>query len=345
MKDMTAVVFADIGEYEVVKRPVPQIKADNEMLVKVLAASICGTDVHILADPPEYHATKGVVLGHEFVGEVVETGKNVVGFKQGDRLICDNNLPCGVCKSCQSGNYNVCSNMQSMGVEIDGVFAQYAVIPQSAAVKISKDTPIERAIFAEPINCVMGGIQKLKMLPGNTVLVLGGGPIGMYYTSLLKANGAAKVFVSEVSEYRAEYALRSGADRVINPVKESLKEEIMKETDNYGVDIVVDAVGILLNDAIDCVALAGQVLLFGLNASATQNICQTNITRKGITVYGSFIGCNTLVATAKILESGMVNFAHLITHKLPLEKFGEGLEAMRSGKAFEVVLYPNGECF
>lgn len=340
MKEMQAVVYTEVGKYEITKRPVPQIKSGNQMLVKVLAASICGTDVHILATPPGYEGTPGIILGHEFVGEVVEVGSEVQGFKPGDRLICDNNLQCGACSACQAGNYNVCENVKAMGVQIDGVFCEYAVIPESSAVKVYKDLPIDKAIFAEPLNCVMGGVQSLKVIPGTTVLVLGGGPIGMYYASLLKANGAGKVIVSEVSEFRTEYLLKSGADRIINPVKQNLKEEIMKETNGHGVDIVVDAVGVLINDAIECVKPAGQVQLFGLNASAKQTICQTDITRKGITITGSFIGCYTLLATAKLLECGLVNFEHLITHRLPLKDFAIGLEAMRSGEALEVILYP-----
>lgn len=340
MQEMQAVVFKSVGEFEVTKRPVPHITREKEMLVKILAASICGTDVHILSDPPGYEGTPGIILGHEFVGEVVEVGKCVRTFQPGDRLICDNNLPCGVCDACQSGNYNVCENVEAMGVQIDGVFCEYAVIPESSAVKISKTLPIDRAIFAEPLNCVMGGVAKLKVLPGDSVLVLGGGPIGMYYTSILKANGAGRVFVSEVSEYRKEYAMKSGADAVINPLESDLKEEIMKATGGRGVDIVVDAVGTLINDAVQCVKPAGQVLLFGLNACAHQTICQTEITRKGITIMGSFIGCNVLLATAKLLESGLVNFDHLITHRLPLKDFETGLEAMRNGQAFEVILYP-----
>lgn len=340
MQDMQAVVFKGVGEFELTRRPVPRIKKENEMLVKILAASICGTDVHILSDPPGYEATPGIILGHEFVGEVIEVGQCVRTFKPGDRLICDNNLPCGVCPACQSGNYNVCENVEAMGVQIDGVFCEYAVIPESSAVKISRDLPIDRAIFAEPLNCVMGGVARLKVIPGDTALVLGGGPIGMYYASLLKANGAGKVYVSEVSDYRREYALKSGADRVINPMQEDLEKEIMAATDGCGADIVVDAVGILINDAIKCVKPAGQILLFGLNACKQQTICQTEITRKGLTVLGSFIGCNVLLATARLLESGIVNFDHLVTHRLPLREFEKGLEAMRSGKAFEVILYP-----
>lgn len=340
MKEMQAIVFKETGKWVKEKRPVPSIKSEDGILVKVLAASICGTDLHILSVPPGYEATPDIILGHEFVGEVIETGPKVKTFKPGDRLICDNNLQCGVCAPCREGNYNVCEHVEAMGVQIDGVFCEYVSIPESSAVKISKDVPLEKAIFAEPLNCVMGGVKKLKVIPGDTVLILGGGPIGMYFAGILKASGAGKVIVSEVSEFRAEYALKSGADRIINPTEENLYEEIMKETEGLGADIVIDAVGVLIEDAIKCVKPAGQVLLFGLNASSSQTICQTDITRKGITIMGSFIGCNTLRATAKLIESDLVNFDHLVTHRLPLDDFEIGLEAMRSGKAFEVILYP-----
>lgn len=343
MADMQAVVFTDVGKYEITTRPVPEIKADDQMLVKILAASICGTDVHILSDPPGYEATPGIILGHEFVGEVVEAGPAVTMFKPGDRLIYDNNLQCGVCPSCQEGHYNLCTNVQAMGVQIDGVFAQYAVVPEFNAVKISSDLTVEQAIFAEPLNCVMGAVKRVKVLPGDNVLVLGGGPAGLYYTSLLKKSGAGKVIVSEVSEFRAGYALRTGADRVIDPSKEDLYEEVLKETQGMGADIVVDAVGVLVNDAVKCVKPAGQVVLYGLNQSATQQINQSAITKKGLTILGNFIGCYTLRTVAKALESGTVDFTHMITHKLPLADFEEGLDAMRKGTALEVVLYPWGE--
>lgn len=340
MENMKAVIFKDIGQFEVTERPVPQIEKDNDILIKILAASICGTDMHILADPPEYFAEKGVILGHECVGEVVACGAGVKGFEPGDHLILDNNIQCGVCPSCLEGNANVCEDVKAMGQQIDGVFAQYAVVPESNVVKIKKETPIDTAIFAEPLNCVMGGVKKLKVMPGDNVLILGGGPIGMYFATLMKKEGAGKVFVSEPNAFRAEYALKSGADRVINPIEENLHEEIMKETDGRGCDIVIECVGVLINDAIDNIKPAGQILLFGLNANAKQEICMSNIVRKGVTVYGNFIGNGVLGTVGKMLDAGLVNFDHLITHRLPLEKFGEGVEAMKSGKAFEVVLYP-----
>lgn len=340
MGEMQAIVFKDVGKFQVETRPIPEIKRGDQMLVKVLAASICGTDVHILSDPPGYAATKDIVLGHEFVGEIVSVGEDVKNFKPGDHLICDNNLPCGVCPACQEGNSNVCCNMEAMGVQIDGVFSQYAVIPENSAVPIPKGVPIDNAIFAEPLNCVMGGVKKLKVMPGDKVLVLGGGPIGIYYTSLLKANGAGMVLVSEVSEFRKEFACKSGADRVINPKSEDLKEVVMELTGGYGVDIVVDAVGVLLGEAIEYVKPAGQVLLFGLNESVQETLCQADIVKKDMTIYGSWIGHNTLKTVANLLASGNVDLEHLITHRLPLNDFEIGLEAMRKGEAMEVVLYP-----
>ena len=337
---MNAIVFTDTGKFEYTQRNIPQVKRADDVLFKILAASICGTDVHILGNPPGIQANKGIVLGHECVGEVVETGPAVIDLQVGDRVILDNNIPCGVCTPCQTGNNNLCMHMDSMGVYADGVFAQYAVAPEKQMVKIPKEIPLEQAIFAEPLNCVMGAVKKLKMMPGDTVLVLGGGPIGLYFATLLKACGAGKVLVSEVSEFRTGYAKQQGASRVINPSKEDLKEEVLKETDGNGADIVVDAVGVLLQDALKTVKSGGSILLFGQNASARQEICQNDITARGITIYGNFIGNYTLKNVANLLSSKQIDLSKMITHKLSLKDFEVGLQAMRKGEALEVVLDP-----
>ena len=341
-KKQKAIIYTGPGKWELTEKPVPEVEKANEVLVKILAASICGTDVHILADPPEYPAKVGVTIGHEIVGEVADVGSCVTSLKKGDRVIMDNNIACGVCDCCRSGNSNVCCNMVSLGMELDGAFAQYCVAPEGNLIKINKDVPVDTAIFAEPLNCVMGGFQKIKIMPGDGVLILGGGPIGMYFTKLCKMCGAGKVYVSEVSEKRTELIKKSGADRIINPVKEKLSD-VVREDYPDGVDIVIDCVGVLINDALECVRPAGDVLLFGLNENAKESICQSFITRHGITVKGTFIGNNVMNTVAKGLNSGMLDFRYMITHKLPLEEFGTGLEAMRKGEAVEVVLYPWGE--
>lgn len=337
---MNAIVFKDLGEFEYTQRPVPQVSHGDDVQIRILAASICGTDVHILRNPPGIKANRGIILGHECVGEVTEIGSDVIDLKVGDHIILDNNVPCGVCTPCQTGNSNLCTHMGSMGVHKDGVFAQYAVAPERQMVRIPKEIPLEQAIFAEPLNCVMGAVKKLKVMPGDTALVLGGGPIGLYFTTLLKACGAGKVLVSEVSDFRTEYAKAQGADRVINPAKEDLKTEVLSETEGTGADIVIDAVGILINDALSAVKSGGSILLFGQNGAARQEICQNDITARGLTVYGNFIGNYTLKNVANLLSSGKVDYVNMITHKLPLEDFETGLKAMQKGEALEVVLDP-----
>lgn len=337
---MNAIVFTAVGEYEYTQRPIPEIKFATDVKIRILGASICGTDVAILADPPRVPAVPGIVLGHECVGEVVEVGPEVRALQVGDHIILDNNIPCGVCTNCQSGTSNLCTDMRSMGVQIDGVFAQYAVAPEAQMVKVSKELPLEETIFAEPLNCVMGAVKKLRVMPGDTVLVLGGGPIGLYFTTLLKKSGAGKVLVSEVSDFRKGFALKQGATRVINPQQEDLRAEVLKETGGRGADVVVDAVGVLLPDAIRTVKASGSILLFGQNAAARQEICQNDITSKGITIHGNYIGSYTLRNVANLLDTRVADFSSMITHRLPLSQFSVGLEAMRKGEALEVVLEP-----
>lgn len=340
---MDAVVFNEIGKFEVTTRKIPELIREQDVKIKILRASICGTDVHILHNPPGIAANKGIILGHECVGEVVETGVGVKMLKTGDRVILDNNLPCGVCPACQSGNSNLCTKMASMGVHIDGVFAQYAVVPEQQITILSETVSLDEAIFAEPLNCVMGAVKKLKVMPGDTVLVLGGGPIGLYFTTLMRLCGAGRVLVSEVSNFRKEYALGQGADRVIDPTKENLEKEILTETGGMGADIVIDAVGVLFPEAIKTVKKGGSILLFGQNGMTHQKLCQNDITAKGITIYGNYIGNYTLRNVARLLESRRCDFSKMITHRLPLAEFGAGLAAMQEGKALEVVLYPQND--
>ncbi len=340
MKEMNAVTFKDIGIYEIGKRAAPDVQKPDDVLVSVEAASICGTDVHLLNDPPGFLGTKGIVLGHECVGTVEATGSAVGGLKKGDRVVLEPNLACGHCVYCRSGVPNMCLNDRILGVTIDGVFSDYFVAPERALVRIPGDMPADAAVFAEPVNCVMGAMNKLRLLPGETALVNGAGPIGLYFTMLLKANGAGKVIVSEPSEFRAEYARKCGATRVINPLTEDLAAAVKSETGGIGADVTVDAVGMLFPQTIACTRRAGRIVLFGQNDEARGEIRQNDITRNGLTVFGNYIGLFTLTSTVKLLAAGLIPVEKLITHRLPLSEFPAGLDAMRKGQALEVILYP-----
>ena len=338
---MNAVVFSDVGTATYTKRPKPSIKNPDELLLKIEACSICGTDVHILSTPCSYPIAKmGIIEGHEFVGRVEAVGDAVTSFKVGDRVVLDPNVFDGDCYQCKMGNFNMCENVYVLGITVDGGWAEYAVAPAKMCVKISDELPAETAIFAEPFTCVVSAVNKIRLLPGESVLVLGAGPIGLYFTALLKANGAGKILVSEPNPKRAELALKMGADRVIDPNREDVVAEVMKETDGHGIDVVVEAVGTLIQTAVDCVRPKGKVVLFGMDASKRPEVDQFKIVRNEITLMGSFIGLNTLPATVAIMESGLVDFTPMITHRLPLKDFQIGLDAMRDGSAIEVILYP-----
>lgn len=338
---MKAVILKETGKYAVVDKPIPEIENDDDMLVKIECSSICGSDVHILADPPSIPAKIGVTIGHEMVCRVEKTGPAVTDLKPGDRFVFDPNISCGKCEYCKRGIPNMCSEMYTLGVDKDGAFAEYTIVPERVAVKIPQDMPPEKAIFAEPLNCVISAVNKARLLPGESVVVLGAGPIGQYFIKLFKANGAGKVIVSEMSEYRSGFAKKSGADVVINPKEEDVAERIMEETGGLGADVVVDAVGVLIGDAIDCVRCGGRIVLFGNNQSASETINQSKITLKEVTVLGSYIGRFTIPATVDLLKSGLADFEYLITHSIKISEFETGIEAMRRGQAMEVVIYPD----
>lgn len=336
---MLAAVFEGQGALALKEVPVPKISAADQVLLEVEAASICGTDCQILKVPAGHPATPGAILGHEYVARVLEPGDGVSHLKPGDRVAIDPNLTCGLCRYCRIGLPNMCENMTTLGIFIDGGFAKYNVAPARALHPISQSLPTDTAIFAEPMSCVVNGSNKLALRPGESVLILGAGPIGLYYTALMKAAGAGKIIVAEVTDMRAAKAKDMGADIVINPLKESLPDLVKRET-QVGVDAAIDAVGALIADALLNTRRGGRILLFGMNSNARFDLQQYDITRYEKTVIGTFIANHTFPATIQLLESGQLPLEKLITHRIALDAIGDGLDIMRSGDAIEIIVTP-----
>lgn len=338
---MTAVVFESVGRWAVRQVPTPRIAGPGDLLVKVLACGICGTDNQILLDPPGAHATPGVVIGHEMVAEVVAVGEGVEGFAPGDMVVGDNNLPCGHCAMCHGGQYNECASMRSMGEDVDGFMCQYQVMPQSQAIRLPAGTPVDTAVLTEPVNCAMGALQKLDLRPGKTYAVLGCGPIGLMFVALLKASGAGHIVASDLSPERLAMAGGLGADVLCGRGDDPV-EACRDVTDGLGVDAAIDVVGCLLPQALDCVRKGGDVVAFGLNAHSRQTIDQADLVMRGVTIHGTFIGHFTFELTARMLAAGVVDLHELITDRFDIDDFGEALDALRSGRSCKVVVYPNG---
>lgn len=338
-KNMLAAVFKGEGRLELEEVFFPRLKREDEVLLKVEAGSICGTDVHILEVPPGHPATKGVILGHEYAAKVLEVGGDITHLKEGDRVVIDPNITCGYCEYCRLGLPNTCVNMTTLGIFTNGGFAQCSVAPAKALHKISAHLPEEEACLAEPLSCVINGAQKVKLQPGESVVILGAGPIGLLFTLLFKSAGAGKIIVAEVNKFRSEFALKSGADLVVDPTSENL-EKIVKEKTGLGADVVVDAVGSLLAQTLGLVRNGGSILLFGMNEKARGEIKQYDITRREIKVQGTFIANATFPPAVKMLESKVLELKGLITHQFPLSKIKEGVELMRKGKAIKVIIKP-----
>ncbi|MGI6154080.1 MAG: alcohol dehydrogenase catalytic domain-containing protein [Christensenellaceae bacterium] len=339
---MDAIIFKGEGKYEFERVPIPKLVNRDDVLVKVEVVSICGTDVNMLKVPQAMPADVGVVLGHECVGEIVETGPDVTAYKVGDRVTMIPNIECGKCYMCRNGHPNFCENMRVLGETIDGALAQYVVAPENVLAKVKKETPAHLAVIAEPLCCVLGGINKIKFIPGHTALIIGAGATGMLYLAVLKASGASKILVSEPSAFRRDMALKMGATRVIDPLKEDVRKIAMDESEGRGIDVVVDAVGSLLPDTVACTKRGGKVLLFGCDTASHQSLRQFDIVWRGLTVYGNFIGPYKLFDAVEMIESGVINdgLETMVTHKLPLRKFGEALSDIHTGTGVEVVLYP-----
>lgn len=336
---MLAAVFEGEGRLGLREVAVPRLQAPTDVLLAVRAAGICGTDVHILAVPPGHPAKPGTILGHEYTAEVVAVGDRVVHVRPGDRVVVDPSVWCGSCPYCQRGLTNLCERMEGIGIVRDGGFAASSVVPAHAVYAIQPHVLPEIAALAEPLADVLAGLGKMRVLPGDSALVLGAGPIGLLFTLLLRAAGIGRLLVAEVAAYRANQATACGADRVINPRQEDLAAAVHRET-GLGADVVVDAVGVLLEDALRCVRRGGSVVLFGMNEHAPPAVKQYDITKYEIQILGTYIARGTFPQAVRLLESGRLDVGRLITHRFALAEIHQGIDLLRRGEAVKVAILP-----
>jgi 2-desacetyl-2-hydroxyethyl bacteriochlorophyllide A dehydrogenase len=337
---MLAAVFEGPGKLTLKEVPVPQIKRPDQVKIKVEAIGICGTDVHIISVPPGYIATPGTILGHEYVGRVVEKGDAVNHLAIGDRVVINPNDYCGTCVYCQIHLPNLCENVGAIGIHVDGAFCRYNVVSSKLAFKIDDAVPVDHGAFAEMLADVVNGTNKVRLQPGESALVLGAGPIGQLYAQMFKAAGASKIIISDVSEYRLKYTQRMGFDLVIDPSKQDLKKLVLAET-GIGADVVVDTTGSLLPSALESVRKGGKVVVFGVNTRAEAQFFQSQLTFKELQVFGSWLANGTFPAAVKVLESRVLNIDGLISHNLPLAEIHKGLNLLSKREALKIVIHPD----
>jgi threonine 3-dehydrogenase len=315
----------------------------QDVLVQVKAVSICGTDMHIYEWDAWAQSRMSVprVFGHEFAGEVVEVGSEVTTVVPGDFVTAETHITCGHCYQCRTGQANVCRNVQILGIDRDGAFAEYIAIPESVTWKTGKEIDHSVASIQEPFGNAVHATFAGE-ITNKTVAVFGCGPIGLWAVGLSRISGSSTIFAIEPNHKRLEIATEMGADYVINPAEIDPIERVLEVTEGLGVDVVLEMSGHpqAIRQSFQVLRNGGRVSLLGLPSRMVELDLANDIIFKGATVYG-ISGrkiFDTWYRTRRILEGGQLDLKRVITHVLPFERFHEAMEIMRSGDCGKIVL-------
>jgi threonine dehydrogenase-like Zn-dependent dehydrogenase len=338
---MKAAVYYRPHHLEVEQKNLREI-GDEELLVKVSACGICGTDVHIVegtarSNPP-------VVLGHEFCGVVEQVGRAAPGFALGNMVAVDPNIFCGRCYYCQRGLIHLCSGLRALGVDGDGGLAEYCIVPYKQVHPLPSDLPLEASAFVEPISCAIHGIDKANIQLGDIVVILGGGTIGLIMIQLVKLAGASKIIVVEPLEQKRKIAERVGADILLNPDEVEVLSAV-KDIATEGADVVIECVGKPLTTKLS-VALArrgGTAEFFGVCPKGEMIPIEPNeVYFKDMTIVGSYVNPFTFARAIALLANRKVSVEHFSIHRFNLDGIDEALRYQRDGLTIKSLVLPNG---
>ena len=338
----------DVRKVEI-DRPKP---GPRELLVKILATGVCGTDLHIYthgdwigkAPIPE------VTMGHEFVGEVVEIGPEVdfnqkypqisADIRPGSRVCAEPHIPCGKCYWCLRGEGNTCATIGHLGVSMDGSFAEYMVIPADRCSLVPDSVSTMAAVGVEPLACAVRAVRRSRMTIGNTVVVIGAGPMGQHVAKVAQLTGASFVVVSEPNASRRRMAADNGIDRVVDPGTEDLEAVVMELTNGIGADITFEVAGMseTIEQAIAVTRQGGRVVQVGVPTDKV-TIELRKVIIGELEIIGEHATQWDFGAAIEMIQNKKVDVTSLITHTMPLEKTLDAMHlAMEGREAVKVVL-------
>lgn len=345
---MKAAVFYGPQDLRFEERPLP-VPQENELLIRVGACAICGTDLRTYRFGAA-NITQPVVIGHEIAGTVVEAGAAVTGWAAGDRVAVAPAVPCCECAYCRRGIHTMCDSLRSIGYQFDGGFAEYMIVPWAAVRagcvnRIPDNLTLEEATLAEPLACAINGQELLGVGLDDTVAILGAGPLGLMHADLAKVRGAGKVILVDVLEHRLELARAFAADVLLNGEREDVAARVREETEGAGASVVIVAApsARAQEQALTLAAKRGRVSFFGglpkNNPCASLNSNLIHYRELFIMgAYGSMPRHNRMALD--LLASGRINAASLIGLVVPLEQLLEGFEAAAQGRVLKVVVRP-----
>ena len=347
---MQAAVYHGPNDIRVEEIPIPEIGPD-EILLKVLNANICGTDLRILHGGHRMYPEGTIrVPGHEVVGEIFEIGKNIKKYQPGDRVFIAPNMGEGDSRETISGNNNLDPNFKAFGINLDGAFAEYMRIPAEAirqgnvmAVNAEEDPAV--AALIEPLACVLRGQNAVNLKSGDVVVVMGAGPIGILHMLLAKARGAAQVIVSEPIENRRNQAFALGADQVVDPTSGELSKVVMEKSGNRGADVVIVAAPSkpAQESALEVAATGGRINFFGgLPKDDPYIRFDSNIVHYKELIVTGTTACSTLdcLQAAELVNAGVLDLKPLITGRYRLSKAEDAFKAAADGTNLRVSIEP-----
>jgi len=330
--------------FAVIDAPVPQLK-QGEVLIKVLATSICGTDLHI-TQWDEWSANRmkpPIIFGHEFCGVVEQVAEGVFGFTAGDYVSAEMHLLIPTPEQIEKRDFHTAQNGDIFGVDRQGCFAEYITLPQWQLVKLPADLKPEVGACLDSLGNGIHAVSKGDV-SGKTVLVTGCGPIGLFAIAAAKAMGATAVYASDLSPYRKNLARQAGADTVFDPSQVTVSDAVKDVTGGKGIDVVLEMSGNAhaIKDAFKALKIGGTYVMMGIPGRPVELDLNTDIIFKEARV----IGCNgreifrTWEIMLDLLTSGKLNIDFMITHRFPLTDFGQGIELLKAGECGKVILTP-----
>jgi threonine 3-dehydrogenase len=320
----------------------PKIGPDD-VLVKIRAASVCGTDLHIYRWD-EWAASRmktPIVFGHECAGEVVEVGRNVTDVQVGSHVSVETHISCGICYQCRTDKEHLCQNVSIVGVDRAGAFAEYLAVPARNVWINDKSLPWEVATILEPFGNAVHSVQAGEGVTGKTVLISGCGPIGIMAIAVAHAQGALSIFATDVHPFRLDLARKIGPATVLDATKEDIYTKVMEATKGEGVDVLLEMSGSpkAIEDGFRVLKNGGSASMLGIPSSTLQFRMTEHIILKGAKVYGIFGRemFKTWYQTKALVQSGSVDLSKVITHTYQLNQFQEAMGLLQNGNCGKVV--------
>ncbi len=333
---MRAAIWEEPGRLQIGTRPDPS-PGPGELVVQVGACGLCGTDLHI-ADGDFPPAPYPLVPGHEFAGTVVAVGDGVDGLTEGALVAADPSLFCGRCEFCRIGRGNLCANWGAIGDTVDGAFAEFVRVPVANAYALPEGMGVREGALVEPVSCAVRGMHRLDLQPGESVLIVGGGTMGLLLLQLVRHGGAGRVAVVDRIPDKLGLARRLGADETAGDVAELDGVE-----GPGGFDVAIDATGAppAIEAAFGALRRGGRLLVFGVAPSeATVALSPFRIYNDEITVLGSMAVLNSFGPALDVMRAGAIDADAMLTHAFALDGFADALRTVREGHGIKVQVLP-----